>query len=303
MSFGRCLIIAFLVAVHPAAASCQLEFTLKNTFIEKYKDRVTIDASYTVDKAHKAPNSAVKDGDLHIAGRAPEIGLATVAEIMNAAEDSAAVAEVHSVEGTGQAIPITGAWRIWPEHGGQDAQVQGKPLSAFTTTNPEHIFEIHPITKVATIPTSASIQWIEGYTAKDAETAFTAFENHRCKLVYDAQHHTTMIQTPMIGDNYVEFLIVLNESPRQLNDGYMVMSQVLTLNGDLLIHKRRMVLIGGTKEADAIKSKAAGDTVHVLGIPRIDLSLVSYRTGHRSDRPDALTWNLPYEMIIVGVKE
>ena len=303
MSFRRWLVIGFVAGGYPSLASSQLEFTLKNSFIEKFKDRVTISATYTVDKAHKAPNPASKDGDLHVAGRAPEIGLATVAEIMNAVEDSAAVDEVHQVEGTGQAIPIVGAWRIWPEHGGQDAQVQGRTLAAFKTTNPEHIFEVHPITKGATIPTSASIEWIEGYAAKDAETAFTAFENHRCKLVYDAQHRTTTIQTPMIGDNYVEFLIVLNESPRQLSDGYMVMAQVLTLDGDLLIHKRRMVLIGGTKEADAIKAKAAGDTVHVLGIPRIDLSLVSYRTAHRSDRPDALTWNLPYEMIIVGVKQ
>jgi hypothetical protein len=30
---------------------------------------------------------------------------------------------------------------------------------------------------------------------------------------------------------------------------------------------------------------------------------VSYRTAHRAADPDAMTWNLPYEMIIVGVKQ
>ena len=46
--------------------------TLKNSFINDFKDRVTIDAKYTVDKAHAHPNAPAKDGDMHIAGRAPE---------------------------------------------------------------------------------------------------------------------------------------------------------------------------------------------------------------------------------------
>src|SRR5438067_2867868 len=61
-----------------------IHITLRNAFITEYKNRATIDTTYTVDKAHPHPNPASKDGDLHIAGRAPEAGLPIVAEIMNA---------------------------------------------------------------------------------------------------------------------------------------------------------------------------------------------------------------------------
>ena len=53
---------------------------LKRAFVEKYKDRATIDATFIVDHAHKNPNAPSKDGDMHVAGRAQtEIGLPMVA--------------------------------------------------------------------------------------------------------------------------------------------------------------------------------------------------------------------------------
>src|SRR5271169_3935850 len=82
----------------PAAAWAEIQITLLNGFIEKYKDRATIEAAYTVDKALARPNSPASDGDLHAAGRAPEIGLAAVAEIMNAALEPEAVDLIHQAE-------------------------------------------------------------------------------------------------------------------------------------------------------------------------------------------------------------
>ena len=108
----RTALKSLVLAIVPIGLHAQIQITLSNSFIEKYKDRVTIDATYTVDKAHPHPNPPKKDGDLHIAGRAPEIGLPTVAEIMNAGSEDSAVALVHGVEGTGTPIDILGAWRI-----------------------------------------------------------------------------------------------------------------------------------------------------------------------------------------------
>ena len=39
----------------------------------------------------------------------------------------------------------------------------------------------------------------------------------------------------------------------------------------------------------------------MLGIPRVDLALVDWRSKNKNDPRNPLTWNLPYEMIIVGV--
>src|ERR1700751_563153 len=67
---------------------------LKKAFVTKYRNRATIDASFFVDHAHKQPNPPAKDGDMHVAGRAPkEVGLPMVAEVVNAArtQEQAAV--------------------------------------------------------------------------------------------------------------------------------------------------------------------------------------------------------------------
>src|SRR5690349_2971885 len=74
----------FVILFLPVTCNAQIEITLKNSFIEKYKNRATIDATFKVDKAHKKPNPPTKDGDMHIAGRSTEVGLPIVAEIMNA---------------------------------------------------------------------------------------------------------------------------------------------------------------------------------------------------------------------------
>ena len=72
----------------------QTVITLKNSFIEQFKNRVTIDATFTVGKTSKI-HPASQDGDIHIAGTAPEIELAAVAEIMNAKlERNAAVKKI-----------------------------------------------------------------------------------------------------------------------------------------------------------------------------------------------------------------
>ncbi len=71
---------------------------LNRTFIEQHKNQLTISVMYLVDAAHKKPNPPAKDGDLHAAGRAAEIGLPTVAEIQNAKDVPDAVSRIRNVE-------------------------------------------------------------------------------------------------------------------------------------------------------------------------------------------------------------
>src|SRR2546421_376739 len=125
--FGTALFL--LLGLLAGSVFANIEISLKNEFIEQYKDTATIAVSFVVDKAHKKPNPATKDADLHVAGRADEVGLAIVAEIMNAATQKPAVDAIHAAEGSGHAIPLTGVWRIWCEHCGDVQQNQGKPLT------------------------------------------------------------------------------------------------------------------------------------------------------------------------------
>lgn len=296
LTFGIALFLLAAVNVH-----AEIEIVLKNTFIEQFKDRATISANMTVDKAHKKANPASKDGDLHFAGRASEIGLPFVAEIMNAKEETAAVDAVHAVEGTNTKLPVVGAWRLWCEHGGNSEQIQGKAVPKATTTNPDHVFQIHPTTKVGDEKTADALKPIDGFNTKDAQTAFTKYES--ISSVIKKEGTKTRITTTMAGFNYTQFVIELNEAPFMVEDGAFVRAKALDLEGELLVRSRRMVFIKGSKPFERVKNGKEGDRLHVLGVPRINLALVSWRTHNSAKRPEVLDWSLPYEMVIVAVYE
>jgi hypothetical protein len=307
---GLGLLVA-LVVLTPLASPGQvadrtprrgIEITLNRKFIKDFKDRVTIEATYTVDKAHKKPNPPAKDGDLHIAGRAPEIGLPTVAEIMNAKDQKKAVDLIHSVEGKNKPVKITGAWRMWCEHGGTKPQKQGDPLQPFDTTNPDHVFEIHPITKIDKLDLLGSLKPIEGFQTKDAHDAFVNYENLPCEIkLADKEGEKITLITHMGGYNYVEFILELNGDPEKLEDGTAVLAQVRDLQGELLVRDRRMVFVAGSEPEQKVKELKKGNRLHVLGLPRIDLALVNWRVEHADDPRHPLTWNLPYEIIVAAV--
>jgi len=138
----------FYLNVNAMFEAKEIEIELNKSFIEKFKDRVSIATTFTVDKARQNPIAPMFDGDFHMAGRAPEIALPVVAEIANGAFAKRAMDLVHGAEGTGKPLNISGVWRIWPEHGGGEKQDQGAPLLAMESDNPSHVFEIHPVTRI-----------------------------------------------------------------------------------------------------------------------------------------------------------
>jgi hypothetical protein len=161
-----------LIRVRAAGSTEEITIILKKRFVEAYKNRVTIDVALTVDKADAKPHPAVFDGDFHLAGRAPRVGLPVVAEIQNAASETEAVDRVRRVEGSVQPLKIAGAWRIWSEHVGSAAEIQGEDFKSTADTNPDHVFEIHPVTRVAEIGLLESLRPVEGYRPGRADVIF-----------------------------------------------------------------------------------------------------------------------------------
>src|SRR5690348_6595348 len=95
------LVPALALLLVGLAADAQTTIKLKNSFIDEFREKVTIRANFTVDTTSKI-HPPSQDGDIHIAGRAPEIGLGSVAEIMNAKmEKNTVVKQIQDVAGTG----------------------------------------------------------------------------------------------------------------------------------------------------------------------------------------------------------
>jgi hypothetical protein len=81
----------------------------------------------------------------------------------------------------------------------------------------------------------------------------------------------------------------------------MVFASVHDLDGNLLVRNRRMVFVKDSEPEKRVKSLKKGDALHVLGVPRINLALLSWRINNFKKNPGVLNWNLPYEIIVVGV--
>jgi len=283
-----------------------IDITLRDDFINQYKNRATIDVSFVVDKAHKRPNPGAADGDLHVAGRAEEVGLPIVAEIMNAISQKEARAKVHAVEGTDEKTPLTGVWRLWSEHGGTDDQIQGQKLSPFNTTNPNHVFEIHPITNLGGLSLLGSLHRIPNYQkpARNTEAAFTKYESLPSHIEI-LNEGAIKITTSMAGYNYVEFRLhqLGDPFPLEDNDGTAVLAEVRNSDGELLVHKRRMIFVKNSAPEKALKNLKANEDLRVLAVPRISLELIAWMRDNYDKDPKykgALDWGLPYEMVIVG---
>jgi hypothetical protein len=298
--FQRLSGFAILTIALGTAGRADTEIVLQNGFIDHCKDRVTIDANYVVDKALKHVHAAKDDGDIHIAGRADEVKLPCVAEIMNAKDETEAVALVHEKEGTGQTVSMSGLWRIWCEHGGDSLQVQGTPLEPFDTTNPPHVFEIHPVTELNGKSLLGSLRDIPGYETYSADHAFQVYENIYSQITVG--DGTTTIHTRLAGCNYVEFGLRPLEKGMVVDDGRFQFAEVCDLDGEPIVHKRRMVFAKDSDPEVKTRNLPDGAIVHVLGIPRIDLATVAWRCKHATatGNKEVLDWSLPYEIMVVG---
>ena len=270
--------------------------TLENAFIERVKDRVTLDTALAVDQVGKI-HSPNQDGDLHIAGRSADIGFVTVAEIMNAANEKEAVSIAR--KGVGQTIAVKGVWRFWFEQNGAGEHVQKASLPIPETSNPLHLFEIHPVIEIGGVSILRSLTPISGYQPKQAERAFNTYERIPCKV--ERLPNKTKITSTMAGYNYVEFILEAKETPKEVEDGWLVNATVRGLGEEVLSRSVRMVVVKGSPPATKLAKLTTGDRARVLGMPRINLSLVHARVAEAAADPQILDWPLPYEMVIVGI--
>ncbi|MBC3809250.1 hypothetical protein H8K52_18070 [Undibacterium seohonense] len=241
IEYKKALVSVLLILGVISTSFAEVQLTLKNSFIKKYKNRATISASCVVDHSKGKANSPSKDGDMHIAVRCPkEIALPLVAEFMNAREHKELLLETVNFAESGSSVQMSGAWRIWNEHGGDSSDfVQGNPVVKAIDTNPDHVFEIHPITQFNGTSVLDTLHPIDGYDAKDSTNAFRMYEASRSFI--ESIGTRTRITTSGVGYNYVKFQMKLNERPFPVEDGSFAFAKIQDWEGDLILRKREIV--------------------------------------------------------------
>jgi hypothetical protein len=307
--FKTALLAAILISTN---AICRADVTLAlNTeFVKKYRNKATITTNLRVDVHPKSPHAIAKsgdDGDIHMAGRDTVILLPLVAEILNARLETDAVQLLTQTSGE-QPLSVTGVWRLWFEHVGKKNQIQGKPVPVPATSNPDHLFELHPLTSFGGVDVLDSFAEIKNdkitppkvYEAYAASKAFPYYEDIDATI--QASDSAITIASSQSKFNYAEFVMELAGKPKDVGDGYMVLANIYDtedLEEPLTSEVRRMVFVKGTSAADELLKLSKGDTLHVLGIPRVNLSEVfAIASKHGTD---AVEVKLPYEMIVAAI--
>jgi hypothetical protein len=307
--FQACLLV---LAFACASTVCDADVTLalNKTFVNKIKNKATITTELNVDAHPNTPHEIERsgdDGDIHMAGRDNVFKLPLVAEIINARLELPAM-DLLKQSSPNQALSVTGVWRIWFEHLGNKDQIQGQKVPAPANSNPDHLCEIHPITKFAGVDVLSSFVPIRDDKAKppkvyEAFTASRAFpEYEKIDATISASQTALMIQSGQEGFNYAEFVIELAGKPKDVGDGFIVLAHVFDtkdVDKQVTADVRRMVFVKGTPPADKLATLGKGDQLHVLGIPRVNLAEVSAIADKHKGAP--VDVKLPYEMIIIAV--
>src|ERR1039457_430160 len=266
----------FWLEVHSEFSAKEIEMELDMSFIEKFKDRVTIDATFTVDKAEKGPNLPAMDGDLHFAGRTPQVALITVAEIANAGSYPRAVELVQRADSAKKPLNLSGVWRLWPEHSGSAKEEQGKPVVVPDSYRPDHAFEIHPVTRVNQASLLDSFTPVVGFSPGDAQETFPIYEKTVCKLLVKPKTISIVTRKGLYND--VEFIMeITDDRPLVVSDGRFVMASALDMKGRPLAEHVRMAFAKGTPPELAVRRLKRGARLHVQGMPRVSFAEVSRR--------------------------
>ena len=300
-----CALMASLFAATQLQAGT---LVLSRKFVQDNKDKATITVQLEVDEHLTRPHKIGKggdDGDIHMAGRADEVKLPLVAEILNAGAKN----QQSSLQSVNQSSPdkkiaVTGVFRLWFEHPSPGQMVQGNSVPKPANSNPDHVFEIHPITQFGNDSDLLSFAPIENdkktqkYQPYPAETAFPKYEALKSTLKNNGT--AISITSTKAGYNYTEFIMELAAKPTQVSDGSLVLATVFDVSDEeepVVEGLRRMVFVKGTGPANAVAKLGKGDRLHVLGIPRVNLSevLAAAKQGQ------TISTRLPYEMIIVAV--
>jgi hypothetical protein len=125
---------------------------LDNDSNTKYEDLATITSDHTIGGV-SASHFAKNDGEVRIGRWSHEAGFPGVVEIMNVATSGKAATKA-ARQAKNKKISATGAWRLWRERPGTGRQLQAigtEPafsLHVEFPSNPDHVFEIHSVTKV-----------------------------------------------------------------------------------------------------------------------------------------------------------
>lgn len=295
--------IAFLlfVVITCLNLSGQIVAEMPISFLKKHAKNVSAKTkawNIKVGPIHKEKD----DGDVHF-GVNTELGFNTVGEIMNAKDEKETSVKYLKEKGSNKdTVVLTGVWRIWCEHSGSEKYVHGKQ-DIVTTSNPNHIFEIHPITKIDDRNILGTIKRTDGFEYYTAAYAIPKYDDVPFSI--RKKGSKVLITTKAAFYNYINMKIKVVDKPVESEDGngLFVYCQILDDHYEVIAHKRKLVFLKDTEAYNKLKEMKEESVMEVYGMPRWNFSLILWRLENSKNDKSILDWNLPYEIVVTGYEK
>jgi hypothetical protein len=323
------LLATFALATLPWASTAQgAELRLRESLLEAQRDRATIALTATVnhigDEAHPLDASKPMSGDdcdLHVPLRSRDVHVPLLGEVKNACsmkpagESRAFWSERIDEETFGQAVPVTGVFRIWLEHPPKGGKIQSEAqrVPAYTNSNPDHQVELHPLLSVGSLDFTDHVQRIRdgskvghGYGPSELKKLLWLKKQGGEERKTISVRRMTIKDEPYIAIvgskmdfNHWDLRGRVAEGPAPLEDGTRIRLDILQGNsvipGALGIPA---VSIKGTAADVRVSQLAAGEIVQFQALVRLYVSAILDKAGSNSKDIE-----LPIEFIFLDVTE
>ncbi len=280
------------------------ELRLRKGLVEQRADRALITVAARFDHVKSTVNTLDKDCDLHAPIRTEEIRVAVVGEFMNACSTGLDPAEVRRWTASGEE-KIEGVLRIWFEHPGDKNEVltEEKPLAAYSSSNPPHAVEVHPITRVGDRSFLSAIGPVQKdgqvFKAKGPQQLTSLLRRKITVQEYDGQdgEEYLSIESGCCLPNYFRLSAVFRSAPKATQDGRSAVVDLVS-GQKVLAARIRMFSIDGTTANEAFGKLKTGTRFIFWGITRLDAAklLKAAEDGTGESMP------IPVEFVLLAIE-
>ncbi len=180
------------------------ELHLREALLEAQRDRVTATITAVVDHIGPQAHPLAEDCDLHVPLRSRAIRVPFIGEVKNACSEkppgtSRAYWSDRIYEEThGVAVQVAGVFRIWLEHppSGNAVQTEAEQVPLYTSSNPDHQVELHPLTRIGSLDFRGHVKRIQ-----DGDQEFVGYGPDRLRTVLNKT--LTVQRLQVRGEPYV----------------------------------------------------------------------------------------------------
>ncbi len=301
------------ISIHLGLSSIALgaELHLRESLLGAQRNRVTVMVTAVVDHIGRRAHSLDEDCDLHVPLRSQDIRVPFIGELKNACSIKPAGTplafwsrQIYQ-ETHGQAVPVTGVFRIWLEHppSGDAIQTEAEPVPWYENSNPDHQVELHPLLQVGSLDFSGHVTWIE-----EGNDRFEGFGPDRLPTLL---RKTLTIQRMQVeGESYIgirgtktpfnhwDLRARVSRGPQDLADGVAVRLDIL--DGNQIVPGALglpAVAAAGTVAHDKVQALNDGDLIRFQALIRMHLPSILDQLG---TQPQEI--QLPLEFVLLDLE-